>query len=67
MGGKDEVAKVIVAYYLELKPYLTSDRKWKEQFHRNMFDAIALGLTVLGKNWWGHRIGIILKIFPNIY
>ena len=49
-ASKDEVAKVVVSQYPELKPYLTSDRKWKEQFHRNMFDAIALGLTVLGKN-----------------
>ncbi len=43
-ASKDEVAKVVVSYYPELKPYLTSDRKWKEQFHRNMFDAIALGM-----------------------
>ena len=44
-ASKDEVAKVIVSYYPELKPYLTSDRKWKEKFHRNMFDAVALGLV----------------------
>jgi len=49
-ASKDEVAKVVVSYFPELKPYLTSDRKWKEKFHRNMFDAIALGLTVLGEN-----------------
>ena len=49
-ASKDEVAKVVVSYYSELKPYLTSDRKWKEQFHRNMFDAVALGLTVLEEN-----------------
>ena len=43
-ASKDELAKVIVSYYPELKPYLTSDRKWKEKFYRNMFDAVALGL-----------------------
>ncbi len=43
-ASKDEIARVIVAYYPELKPYLTSDRKWKEKFHRNMFDAVALGM-----------------------
>ena len=47
--SKDEVAKVIVSYYPELKPYLTSDRKWKETFHRNMFDAVALGLIAVNK------------------
>ena len=43
-ASKDEVAKVIVSYYPELKPYLTSDRKWKEKFYRNMFDAVALAI-----------------------
>lgn len=46
-ASKDEVAKVVVSYYPELKPYLTSDRKWKETFHRNMFDAVALGLLIV--------------------
>ena len=44
-ASKDDVAKVVVSYYPELKPYLTSNRKWKEKFHRNMFDAVALGLA----------------------
>lgn len=48
-ASKDEVARVIVSYYPELKPYLTSDRKWKETFHRNMFDAVALGLIVVNQ------------------
>ncbi len=46
-ASKDEVAKVLVTKYPELKPYLTSDRRWKEKFYRNMFDAVALGCTVL--------------------
>lgn len=49
-ASKDEVAKVIVSLYPELKPYLTSDRKWKETFHRNMFDAVALGLLIVNQS-----------------
>ncbi len=45
-ASKDDVARVIVSYFPELKPYLTSDRRWKEKFYRNMFDAIALGILV---------------------
>jgi crossover junction endodeoxyribonuclease RuvC len=45
-ASKDEVAKILVARFPELKPYLTSNRRWKEKFHRNMFDAVALGLMV---------------------
>lgn len=46
-ASKDEVARVCVARFPELKPYLSSDRKWKEQYHRNMFDAVALGVTAV--------------------
>jgi len=43
-ASKDEIARVLVSRYPELLPYLTSDRRWKERYHRNMFDAVALGL-----------------------
>lgn len=43
-ASKIEVAKVIIAQFPELKVYLPQDRKWKEKFHLNMFDAIALGM-----------------------
>ena len=46
-ASKDEIAKIIVSRFTYLRPYLTSDKKWKEQFHRNMFDAIALGVMLL--------------------
>ncbi len=49
-ASKDEVAKVVVSYYPELRPYLTSDRKWKEKFHRNMFDAVALGRHLISQS-----------------
>jgi Holliday junction resolvasome RuvABC endonuclease subunit len=44
-ASKDDVARVMVSHHPELKPYLTSDRRWKERYHRNMFDAVALGVA----------------------
>jgi len=43
-ASKDEVARAVVLKYPELKVYLTQDRAWKERFHQNMFDAVALGI-----------------------
>jgi len=34
----------VVAKYPELKVYLTQDRAWKEKYHQNMFDVVALGM-----------------------
>jgi len=45
-ASKEDVARVVVSKYPELKVYLTQDRLWKEIFHRNMFDAVALGMMV---------------------
>jgi Holliday junction resolvasome RuvABC endonuclease subunit len=46
-ASKEQVAKVIISRYPELKVYLTQDRVWKEKYHRNMFDAVAVALTAL--------------------
>ena len=43
-ASKEEVARVIVSKFPELKVFLTQDRKWKERYHQNMFDAVALGV-----------------------
>ena len=43
---KADVAKAVVARYPELRAYMVHDRKWRERFHANMFDAVALGLMV---------------------
>ena len=43
-ASKKEVAEAVVAKYPELKVYLAQDRKWKERYHQNMFDAVALGM-----------------------
>ena len=49
-ASKKEVARVIVSKYPELKVYLTQDRAWKELYHQNMFDAVALGMMLLKKS-----------------
>jgi len=46
-ASKKELSKVIVSKYPNLKVYLSQDRAWKELYHQNMFDAIALGLMAL--------------------
>jgi len=46
---KQDVAKVITNLHPELSPFLSSDRRWKERFYYNMFDAVALGTAALIK------------------
>jgi crossover junction endodeoxyribonuclease RuvC len=46
-ASKKELSTVIVSKYPELKVYLSQDKAWKELYHQNMFDAIALGLMAL--------------------
>jgi Holliday junction resolvasome RuvABC endonuclease subunit len=43
-ASKKEVATVVVSKFPELKVFLTQDREWKERFHQNMFDAVALAV-----------------------
>jgi len=45
-ASKEEVARAVVLTFPELKVFLTQDRKWKEKYHQNMFDAVALGMMV---------------------
>ncbi|HRS96583.1 MAG TPA: crossover junction endodeoxyribonuclease RuvC [Smithella sp.] len=49
LATKEDVARVVIARYPELKVYLTQDRKWKAAFHYNMFDAVALGIMLAGR------------------
>jgi len=46
-ASKKTQSEVIVSKYPELKVYLSQNRIWKDRYHQNMFDAIALGLMVL--------------------
>jgi Holliday junction resolvasome RuvABC endonuclease subunit len=41
---KRETAQVIAARYPALQLYLTQDKRWKERYWLNYFDAIALAL-----------------------
>ena len=43
-ASKRQVARVVVAKYPQLGVYMTQDRKWKERYHQNMFDAVAIGM-----------------------
>jgi len=49
-ASKYQVATVMVSKFPELKVYLTQDRAWKEVFHQNMFDAVALAVMAAGMN-----------------
>lgn len=42
---KRDVAQEVCRRFPELRPYLSSDRRWKEEFYLNMFDAVALGMA----------------------
>ena len=41
---KPEVAIAVAHRFPALRVYLTQDRRWKERYWQNMFDAIALAL-----------------------
>ncbi len=43
-AGKRDVAKSIAGQFPDLRVHLTHDRKWKERYWQNMFDAVALAL-----------------------
>jgi crossover junction endodeoxyribonuclease RuvC len=43
-ASKQEVARAVISRFPELKVFLTQDRAWKERYHQNMFDAVALGM-----------------------
>jgi Holliday junction resolvasome RuvABC endonuclease subunit len=48
-ASKKEVATVVVSKFPELKVFLTQDRAWKERFHQNMFDAVAIGIMAVNR------------------
>ena len=41
---KRETAELVVSHFPALRVYLTQDRRWKEAFWLNLFDAVALAL-----------------------
>ena len=52
-ASKMEVSQAVVLKYPELKVFLTQNRAWKERFHQNMFDAVALGIMAGLKGYHG--------------
>jgi Holliday junction resolvasome RuvABC endonuclease subunit len=46
---KREVAVALAGRYPALRVYLTQDRRWKERYWQNMFDAVALALHHQGQ------------------
>ena len=43
-AGKREVAEAVTGQFPDLRVHLTQNRKWKERYWQNMYDAIALAL-----------------------
>lgn len=44
---KRELARTVAVRYPEMRVYLESNRRWRERYYQNAFDAIAVGLTFL--------------------
>jgi len=42
---KRELARTVSVKYPEMLPYLESNRRWRERYYQNAFDAIAVGLA----------------------
>jgi Holliday junction resolvasome RuvABC endonuclease subunit len=54
-ASKENVARACARCYPQLKAYLRQTTKWRTQYHGNMFDAVALGLTVGPATGWLHK------------
>lgn len=48
MGAVLAIGATPVLHIRRLKVYLPQDRKWKERYHANMFDAVALAIVAAG-------------------
>ena len=54
-ADKGEVARAVVAHFPELTAYLRQDRKWKDRFQANRFDAIAIALCFQSREMGRHH------------
>lgn len=52
---KRELARIVAASYPEMRAYLESNRRWRERYYQNAFDAIACGLTFLSHSGSANR------------
>lgn len=46
-ASKRDLSKIVAARFPELRYYLESNRKWRERYYGNIFDAVACGLCHL--------------------
>lgn len=57
LAKKDRVARAVCSIFPELRVYLSQDRRWKERYHSNRYDAVALTIAtarrVAGKEGFG--------------
>jgi crossover junction endodeoxyribonuclease RuvC len=60
-ADKAQVALVVVSRFPELKAYVGLNRAWKERFHQNMFDAVALGIVVTAKPLYASSAASVLR------
>lgn len=44
---KKELARAVALKYPELRVYLDSEKKWKQRYWQNLFDAVAVALACL--------------------
>lgn len=50
LATKYEIANVVISKFPELMVYASQNRKWKERYHQNMFDAVELGIMARERN-----------------
>ena len=49
-AAKNDLQKVLISRYPELKAFIGPARRWKEQYALYIFEAIALGLAFINKS-----------------
>lgn len=45
-ASKEDVWRIVIDEYPELRPYVLSEPQWRARFHGNMLDAVAVALVV---------------------
>lgn len=48
-ASKEQVARAVVSRYPELEVFIDQDQEWREKHFGNMFDAVAIGLTMCAR------------------
>ncbi len=64
-ANKRRVAEILITYFPELRIYLQSDKTTTRQYHWNMFDAVAVGMTFIRQHV-NHALPIQYRNFTNV-